>query len=131
MKEFKQVGIRDVNVDESRHYPELDNTTCPCCGKGPLNGATGISVRHEYKDILPEDGSPTFCCFCSSLCVFRKDEDGKLSLDQATQEEIAEFKADPECWRMLIKIQKVIEKMATKEQLKGNKDYAKFKPKRY
>ena len=130
MKEFKQVGLRDINVDQTeKHYPELDNAVCPCCGKGPLNGMTGIS-RSEYKNITPTDGSPTICCFCTKICIIRKN-DGKLSLDVPTEEELNDIKSNVENWAVIMKIIKATEKMATKKQLKGDKNYANFKPKQH
>ena len=93
MKEFKQVGYRDgsicplkkISITEEQYLKDLDNCFCPCCGKGPLNGATGINNDNSEK-CVPRDGSPTICSFCTELCVFRE-KDGKLLVEIAPERE--------------------------------------------
>ena len=138
MKEFKQIGIRDgsasplpkFNVTNEMHVADLDNCYCPSCGKGPLNGATGINAHCSKEECVPKAGSPTICTFCTELCIFRE-KNGKLLLDIASEREKEVWKADSGLWSVLKKVQKLVERRATERQLKGDKNYAKFKPKRY
>ena len=137
MKEFKQVGARDGSVcplpkyraSDGMHIAELDNCYCPSCGNGPLIGATGINHNVGEKPV-PTDGCPTICIFCTELCVFRKKDDN-LVVEIAPEREREVWRSDKELWTLLKKVQKVMERKATERQLKGDKNFAKFKPKKY
>ncbi len=85
------VGIKlDSHVNSCRSY-------CPKCGKGPLDGATGMDIddpievlKRQAREIKPKAGDVTICCYCASLLIFTGDR-SNLGLREANEEEREEL----------------------------------------
>ena len=109
-----------VSKIETHKIPELNETYCPCCGLGPLSGVTGASTDDE--PVFPTDGSPSICCFCAELLVFRVSND-KLVLLRATEDLINTWKSEhSQAWNIMSSIQK---------EMKKTIESKKEKPKRF
>lgn len=144
--EFKKVGQRKMSAQiQSHQVPELNKTYCPNCNSGPLDGVTGAHleeksssifdapVKHSgfnERQIFPEDGSPTICCYCAELLVYRK-ADKALTLDFPTEKELTEFKSNSQFWTVLCDIQNDRRLIVEEGRLRGDRRYAKLKPKRF
>ncbi len=147
-KKFDRIGLRDQRVAniESHEIRELNQTYCPCCNAGPMDGVTGAeiedvdpylddaSIRHagykEPRKVYPHDGSPTICAYCGELMVFRQVGDA-LTLAYPTDAEINKLKSDSQAWKIIVGLQEKMKQHALEGRLRGDKRYAKSKPRRF
>jgi len=143
---FDRVGIRDFKVTniESHKITDLNKTFCPSCSAGPMDGVSGANVedvnpyapdaptKHsaESRRVFPQDGSPTICVYCAELLVFKK-VDKLFTLAYPTESQLTLFKSDAQAWRLISKIQEGLKSDAQEGRLRGDKRYAKSKPKRF
>ena len=147
-KKFDRVGLRDQRVTniESHEISDLNKTYCPCCKAGPMDGVTGAdiedvdpymddaSIRHagyeEPRKIFPHDGSPTICAYCGELLVFRV-VDNALTLAYHTDAELDDLRSDAQKWEIISRLQNKMKQYALEGRLRGDKRYAKSKPRRF
>lgn len=144
---FDRVGMRDHRIAsiESHEIKELNQTFCPSCGAGPMDGVTGAqleevnpylndaSIKHagfQQKRVYPHNGSPTICAYCGELLVFRQVGD-TLTLAYPTETELASLKSDHQAWQIIVGLQEKMKQHALEGRLKGDKRYAKSKPRRF
>ena len=118
--EFNRVGQRNTKVHvQSHEVPELNQTYCPTCGAGPMDGVTGAHIEEQpsshldapikhvgfkKKRVYPDDGSPTICAYCGELLVYRKVSEA-LTLSFPTESEISTFKSNSQFWTLLSNMQ--------------------------
>lgn len=92
-----RVGQRDIKIQSTK----LEGKSyCPSCGGGPLDGATGIGDSSD-KEILPEEGSPTVCLYCSAILVFGEN----LTVQLPTNEQTEKLKSNSQVWNALCMLQ--------------------------
>jgi hypothetical protein len=145
--EFKKVGQRNMmrtNI-QSHEVPELNQTYCPNCNAGPMDGVTGANIEEQpsvhfdapikhqgfnSKKVFPNDGCPTLCSYCGELLVYHK-VDNALTLSLPTQNEIADFKSNSQMWTLICNMQKRVRKDAEEARLRGDKSYARTKRTRF
>ena len=145
--EFPRVGARNLKVSEVESH-QIDNQTyCPFCQSGPMDGVTGtrfdtveppsdnpwdvVKVDEDHlKPVYPEQGSPSICVYCGELCVFHVDS-GKLTLAVPTEAEKDEWKKEPDLWRVLTGLVEKYKAESLAGRLRGDMRYARTKPKRF
>lgn len=142
-EKFNRVGWRPQHATllPSHEVVDLNQTYCPRCNAGPMDGATGVEVKDddpagddekEESDGFPKDGSPTICSYCGELLMFHTvSGSGALTLTLPTEAEIDELKSNFQAWQMISMLKERIEQEAEEGRLRGEKRYANSKPKRF
>lgn len=107
MEHFDRIGMRLNTKVETHNIDELNQTYCPICNKGPMDGVTGARFSELPSDepIFPENGTPTICAYCTNILVFRTKDNGVLTLDQPTDSEIKLWQGEEEMWATMLEIQ--------------------------
>lgn len=132
MKKFSRIGMRDIQVTDmnSQQLKSAKDCFCPCCGEGPLDGATGLRFKSdelessdENNTLNPTEGDPSICCYCSEVIIYQLNN-GKLTLRKPTEADLTRLQSIPDLWDGIQKIKVAVEKLAEESRLKGDRRYA-------
>ena len=127
-KIFKKVGSRDLVFQEKCEVKDLEKTYCPCCGGGPLDGATGVAENSDTRSI-PEDGDPTICVFCGEILRYTI-KNGVVGVEIPNEEYFKALRLS-DVWSVIQQVSAQFKEMALQARLRGDMKYARSKPKRF
>lgn len=120
---MKQVGARPIEIlrNETHKIEEFNQTYCPHCKCGPLDGVTGFEFKSDKKEgasnkrIYPEDGSISICCECGELMAFKKIGE-ILTLEILPEDRLREIQNDPHHWNILQETKSFINQFLKKKK---------------